>query len=213
MKVLKTHRHQITFYIIADNTGFGINGRVFRFHNKFFSTCKKIVLSVVTRARYLPIKWRVCYTFVTRVRTGWQLTRNLKTHFLCSWKLNWLEVKHFLKRFFFPFHMFSGNVVFQKSFATPRYIRKYTFSKKLIFSIAVPPLCLKILKKIPVKELSFSFKVSSLRPANILKNELFHFLFFKILDHDCRRTILESTFPWSFSETFLSENLFILKFR
>ena len=93
------------------------------------------------------------------------------------------------------------------------YIPKYTLSKKLICSIAVLPLCLKTLKKIPVKESNFIVKVSSLGPATISKNEPFHFLFFKHFDHDCTRTILESTFPWLFSETFLAENRFILKFR
>ena len=147
-------------------------------------------------------------------RHGWQVTRSLKTHFWCSWKLNWIEVKHFFKNvFFLPLDVFSGNVVFQKCFATPICIPKYTLSQKMIiFSIPVLPLCLKTLKKIPVKELNFSANISSLWPATILKNELFHFLFFKLFDHGCR-TLLENTFPWLFLQTFLPENLFILKFR
>ena len=34
---------------------------------------------------------------------------------------------------------------------------------------------------------------SSIGPATILNNELFHSLFFKLFDHDCR-IILENTF-------------------
>ena len=213
MQALEKHRYQITFYIIADNTSFGINGRVFRFHNdKIFSTCKENVLLVLTRARHLPIKWRVCYALFTRGHTGrhgWQVTRSLKTHFWCSWKLNWIEVKHFLKKvFFLPLDVFSGNIVFQKCFATPIYIPKYTLSKKLIFSIPVLPLCLKTLKKIPVKELNFSANISGLWPATILKNELCHFLFFKLFDHGCR-TLLENTFSWLFLETFLETSFYL----
>ena len=69
------------------------------------------------------------------------------------------------------------------------------------------------LEKIPVKEFNFSVKVSSVGPTTVLKNELLHSLFFKIFDHDCRRTILENTFRWLFLERFLREKLLILKFR
>ena len=69
------------------------------------------------------------------------------------------------------------------------------------------------LEKISVKEFNFSVKVSSVGPTTVLKNELFHSLFFKIFDHDCRRTILENTFRWLFLERFLREKLLILKFR
>ena len=96
---------------------------------------------------------------------------------------------------------------FFEYFATPIYISKYFLSKKLICSIAVQPLFLKTLKKKPlVKEFNFIVKVSSVGPATILKNELFHSLFFKLFDHDCKRNILENTFWWLFSEKFYRKN-------
>ena len=66
-------------------------------------------------------------------------------------------------------------------------------------------LCLKFFKKMPVKEFNFSVKVSSVGPASILKYELFHPLFLKLFEHDCRRTILDNTFWWLFSERFVPE--------
>ena len=50
------------------------------------------------------------------------------------------------------------------------------------------------------------FKVSSIG----LNNELFHSLFFKVFDHDCRRTILENTW-WLLLERLVPEKVFVLK--
>ena len=68
-------------------------------------------------------------------------------------------------------------------------------------------------KKILVKEFNFVVKVSHVGPATILKKELFHSLFFKLFDYNCRRAIFENTFRWLFSENILPEKLLILKFR
>ena len=54
-------------------------------------------------------------------------------------------------------------------------------------------------------------KISSIGPVTILNNELFHSLFFKLFDHDCRRIILENTFWWLLSERLVSEKVFVLK--
>ena len=80
-------------------------------------------------------------------------------------------------------HVFSGNVIFQKCSATPIYIPKNILSEKLFCSIAVLSLCLKTLKKIPIKEFYFSFKCRTCNYC-ILKNELFHSLFFKLYEHN-----------------------------
>ena len=61
-------------------------------------------------------------------------------------------------------------------------------------------------KKTLVKEFNFIVKVSSIGPATILTNELFHSLIFKLFDHDCKGAILENTFRWLFSEKFYWKN-------
>ena len=64
-----------------------------------------------------------------------------------------------------------------------------------------------------IKEFNVSIKVSNVEPATILKNQLFHSLFFKLFDHDYRRSVLENTAGWLLLERFTPAKDLILKVR
>ena len=115
--------------------------------------------------------------------------------------------------FLLPLYAFCDNAILQM------FCYSHTYSKILPLQKADLKYCCSTLvfenleKKILVKDFSFIVKVSSVGPATILKNELFHSLFFKLFDHDCRITILENTFWSLLSEKSLLEKLMVVKFR
>ena len=116
---------------------------------------------------------------------------------------NWTFFKNM---FCFHFAQFFGNVVFLKNLLFP-YIFQNTSSPESCSAVLL--FCNCVWKS--WKKYLWRSSFSSIGPAAILKNVLFHFLFFKLFDSSYRRTILENTFWWLFLERLLPEKVLVLK--